>query len=356
MAATHGRIVLFMFLATFIWFNVQNTLVRCALTPELQKKLARINKEGPYLGLVIPNSFELKPLLQNPGYTPTNTVIDFAGKRFRFGSISNKSVILVMTGLSVINAAITTQLLLSIFNIDGVVHYGIAGNANPSLHIGDVTVPHYWAHLGLWSWQRFGQGANDTLPLENNGDYTRDVGFIKFSDFTSNISAADSVTVDNHLNSLWYQPEEIFPVDGIPEQRQHALWVPVNAKYYRIAKKLEKMKLEACIDSYTCFTTTPKVVLVERGTSAGFYLDNAAYRTFIFNKFNISPVDMESASVALICLQQRIPFIAIRALSDLAGGGTAESNEADTFSPLAATNSVAVVIEFVKELSRDSKF
>ncbi|KAI5403294.1 hypothetical protein KIW84_050745 [Lathyrus oleraceus] len=277
------------------------------------------------------------------------------GKRFRFGSISNKSVILVMTGLSVINAAITTQLLLSIFNIDGVVHYGIAGNANPSLHIGDVTVPHYWAHLGLWSWQRFGQGANDTLPLENNGDYTRDVGFIKFSDFTSNISAADSVTVDNHLNSLWYQPEEIFPVDGIPEQRQHALWVPVNAKYYRIAKKLEKMKLEACIDSYTCFTTTPKVVLVERGTSAGFYLDNAAYRTFIFNKFNISPVDMESASVALICLQQRIPFIAIRALSDLAGGGTAESNEADTFSPLAATNSVAVVIEFVKELSRDSK-
>lgn len=80
MAATHGRIVLFMFLATFIWFNAQNTLVRCALTPELQKKLARINKEGPYLGLVIPNSFELNPLLQNPGYTPTNTIIDFAGK------------------------------------------------------------------------------------------------------------------------------------------------------------------------------------------------------------------------------------------------------------------------------------
>jgi nucleoside phosphorylase len=111
------------------------------------------------------------------------------------------------------------------------------------------------------------------------------------------------------------------------------------------------MKLEACIDSDTCLTTTPKVVLVDRGTSAGFYLDNAAYRTFIYNKFNVSPVDMESASVALICLQQRIPFIAIRALSDLAGGGTAESNEADTFSPLAATNSVAVVIEFVKLLS-----
>ncbi|CAI8599812.1 unnamed protein product [Vicia faba] len=352
MAATHGRIVLFTFLATFMWFNAQNALVSCALTPKLQKKIAKINQEGPYLGLVIPNSFELNPLLQNPGYTPTNTIIDFSGRRFRFGSIGNKSVILVMTGLSMINAGITTQLLLSFFNIDGVVHYGIAGNANPSLHIGDVAIPNYWAHLGLWSWQRFGLGANDTLPLENNGDYTRDVGFIKFSDFTSNISAADSLTVDNHLNRLWYQPEEIFSVDGIPEQRQHALWVPVDSNYYLIAKKLEKMKLEACIDSDTCLRTTPKVVLVERGTSAGIYLDNAAYRTFIHNKFNVSPIDMESASVALICLQQRIPFIAIRALSDLAGGGTAESNEVDTFSPLAATNSVAVVIEFVKQLSR----
>jgi nucleoside phosphorylase len=346
-----GRIVLFTFLAAFIWFNTQNTFVSCALTPKLLRKIAKINHEGPYLGLIIPNDFELNPLLKNPGYTPSDNIIDFAGRRFRFGSIGDKPVILVMTGLSVINAAITTQLLLSFFDVDGVVHYGIAGNANPSLHIGDVAIPHYWAHLGLWSWQRYGQGPDDTLPLENNGDYTRDVGFIKFSDFTSNISAADSVTVDNHLNSLWYQPEEIFPVDGIPEQRQHALWVPVDSKYYIIAKKLENLKLDACIDSDTCLTTTPKVVLVDRGTSSGFYLDNAAYRTFIYNKFNVSPVDMESASVALICLQQRIPFIAIRALSDLAGGGTAESNEADTFAPLAATNSVAVVIEFVKLLS-----
>ena len=34
-----------------------------------------------------------------------------------------------------------------------------------------------------------------------------------------------------------------------------------------------------------------------------------------------------SAFVALICLQQRKPFIAIRALSDLAGGDSSESNE-----------------------------
>ena len=52
-----------------------------------------------------------------------------------------------------VNAGITTQLLLSLFRIEGVVHYGIAGNADPSLHIGDVAIPKYWAHLGLWNWQ-----------------------------------------------------------------------------------------------------------------------------------------------------------------------------------------------------------
>ena len=90
---------------------------------------------------------------------------------------------------------------------------------------------------------------------------------------------------------------------------------------------------------------------MERGTSASIYLDNAAYRDFIFKKFNVGPVDMESASVALICHQQRVPFITIRALSDLAGGGSAVSNEADTFITLAAANSITAVLAFVDALS-----
>lgn len=52
-----------------------------------------------------------------------------------------------------LNAGITTQLLLSLFKVKGVLHYGIAGNANPELQIGDVTIPQYWAHTGLWNWQ-----------------------------------------------------------------------------------------------------------------------------------------------------------------------------------------------------------
>lgn len=110
----------------------------------------------------------------------------------------------------------------------------------------------------------------------------------------------------------------------------------------------QDMALEKCLNSTCCLSHTPKITRVLRGTSASIYLDNSAYRSFIYDKFGVGPVEMESAAVALVCHQQRVPFITFRALSDLAGGGSAESNEADTFTPLAATNSVAVVVEFIK--------
>ncbi|MFS7990426.1 putative adenosylhomocysteine nucleosidase [Helianthus anomalus] len=113
---------------------------------------------------------------------------------------------------------------------------------------------------------------------------------------------------------------------------------------------ITKLKLEDCINATTCLSEPPKVTTVQRGTSANIYLDNAAYRSFLYSKFNISPVEMESASVALICYQQKVPFITFRALSDLAGGGSATSNEADTFSGLSANNSVIVTVEFIKLL------
>ncbi|KAL6344721.1 hypothetical protein AAG906_002627 [Vitis piasezkii] len=322
------------------------------ITEETQEMIDEANRNGPYLGLVIPNLFEMNPLLQSPNYTASNLTIDFAGRRFRFGTIADKKVILVMTGLSMINAGITTQLLLSTFDIEGVVHYGIAGNANPSLNIGDVTIPQYWAHTALWNWQRYGDGPEDELALEENGDYTREIGYLKFANYTVNVSSSSSY--DNLLNNVWYQPEEVFPVDGTPEEREHAFWVPVDSLYFHLSQNLLALELEGCVNSTTCLTETPKVVSVLRGTSASIYLDNAAYRAFIYDKFQVSPVDMESAAVALICLQQRVAFIAFRALSDLAGGGSAQSNEAATFTSLAANNSVTVVVEFIKQLSAAS--
>lgn len=318
------------------------------IPPKTKILIDKANAKGPYIGVVIPNPFELEPLLQSPAFHGSS-IIDFAGRRFRFGTMAGKKVILVMTGLAMVNAAVTTQLLLSLFNVNGVVHYGIAGNANPSFHIGDVTIPRYWAHIGLWNWQRYGQGVEDELALEAQGDYSREYGNIRFADYTTNIS--EHSHPDNLLNYVWYQAEEVFPIDGTPEQRHHVFWIPVDANYFNVAEKLENLKLERCINATTCIETTPRVATVLRGASASIFVDNAAYRASLYDNFNVTPIEMEGAGVALICHQQKVPFITIRALSDLAGGGSAESNEADTFLPLASINSVLVVEEFIKKLN-----
>eukprot|EP00262_Sarcandra_glabra_P018434 TRINITY_DN661_c0_g1_i10.p1 TRINITY_DN661_c0_g1~~TRINITY_DN661_c0_g1_i10.p1 ORF type:complete len:344 (+),score=60.35 TRINITY_DN661_c0_g1_i10:181-1212(+) len=311
------------------------------------ERIGRINKEGHYIGLVVPNSYEMTPLLQSDAFVPHQTFpyLDFAGRRFRIGRLENKKVIVVMTGLSMLNAGTATQLLLSLFKVKGVVHFGIAGNASPSLQIGDVTIPHYWAHTGLWNWQRYGDGPDDELSLESNGDFTRRFGYLGFSNYNNVTKNGE----ENLLNNVWYQPEEIFPINGIPEVRQHAFWVPVHEHYFSLAKKLEGVELQRCVNS-TCLERKPMVVRVSRGCSANTFVDNAAYRQFLNSKFNVTPIDMESAAVALVCHQQRTPFIAFRSLSDLAGGGSSQSNEAAIFGSLAAQNAVTVVIKFISLL------
>ncbi|XP_004299992.1 PREDICTED: bark storage protein A [Fragaria vesca subsp. vesca] len=325
--------------------GISTRTVDGAVSQSTMKKIDMMNKKGPYLGIVVPNSFELTPLLESASFVADQKLptLDFSGRRFRFGRLDNQSVVITMTGLSMLNAGVTTQLLLSLFKVKGVVHYGIAGNADPQLQIGDVTIPQYWAHTGLWNWQRFGDGPDDLLSLEPFGDYTRDVGYIKFSDYNNK-------TVENSLNNAWYQPEEIFPVFGTPEVRQHAFWVPVNRKYFALAQQLLDLKLESCVNT-TCLPRTPIIMRVERGISANVFVDNRAYRQFLNTKFNATAIDMESAAVALVCKQQKKPFIVIRALSDLAGGGSSVSNEASTFASLAAQNAVTVVLKFISLLS-----
>ncbi|XP_040375805.1 bark storage protein A [Oryza brachyantha] len=311
-------------------------------------EIRQANRGGPFVGLVVPNAYEMDPVLGSPSFTPSATLpyLDVQGRRFRFGTIGGQNVVMVMTGLSMLNAGLTTQLLLSLFRVKGIVHWGIAGNADEGLQIGDVTIPEHWAHLSLWNWQRYGDGPENELPLEAAGDYTRELGFLNFSDYAA---AGHS---PNLLNSIWYQPEEIFPVSGIPEQRQHAFWVPVSKRYFALAEKLEGLELPACVNATTtCLPRAPRVTRVSRGCSANLFLDNAAYRQFLRAKFGCTPVEMESAAVALVAHQHGVPFLTIRSLSDLAGGGSSLGNEASKFLSIAAQNAVDVMLKFVPLLA-----
>lgn len=312
-------------------------MVFSAIDLALLTIVTTINDKGPSLGVVVPNSFEINSLFVTGVFSSDLDFphIDISGRRFYVGEIESSRVIVVMTGLAMLNAGITTQLLLTYFNITGVLHYGVAGNANDQLHIGDITIPRFWAHAGLWNWQRYGEGVQDQLALEENGDFTREIGHLSMGNYND-----PPGNRSNYLNNVWYQAEEVFPITGTPEVRQHFFWVPVYETYYDIASQIvdEELDLAYCVNDTTCLSTKPRVVTVARGISASIFVANAAYRKFLHDTFDVSPVDMETAGVALTCLTNNVPFIAFRAVS----GGSA------IFLDLAATNAVIVLREFIK--------
>lgn len=50
-----------------------------AVDPETQALINSANLYGPYLGVVIPNLFEMIPLLQHPSFNARPLIIDHAG-------------------------------------------------------------------------------------------------------------------------------------------------------------------------------------------------------------------------------------------------------------------------------------
>jgi adenosylhomocysteine nucleosidase len=93
------------------------------------------------------------------------------------------------------------------------------------------------------------------------------------------------------------------------------------------------------------------VVVGGRGVSGPTFVDNAPYRQWVWQTFHADALDMETAAVAAVAYVNRVPFIAFRSLSDLAGGGA--KNEVAAFFGLAAANSAAVVLGYLRALDEN---
>jgi hypoxanthine phosphoribosyltransferase len=69
-----------------------------------------------------------------------------------------------------------------------------------------------------------------------------------------------------------------------------------------------------------CLDHQPKVLVGGNGISGPAFADNAEYREYLFATFKAQVLDMETAATAQVAYANRVPFIAFRSLSDLAGG------------------------------------
>ena len=68
------------------------------------------------------------------------TVYDINNMKFYKGKIYDKEIVLVKSGIGMVNASITTTLLFKEFGVDKILFSGVAGSLNRNVNVGDVVI------------------------------------------------------------------------------------------------------------------------------------------------------------------------------------------------------------------------
>ncbi len=246
------------------------------------------------------------------------------GIDFVTGRVEGRDVVLVKSGVSMVNAAMTAQMAIDRFDLTAIVFSGISGGVDPALEIGDVVVAERW-----------GQYLDVILARDTPQGY-------RLPD--------------------WFKPE--FPNFGMSFPRGVAIaragqaepvrqfWFPVDPTLLEAARQAASgVRLKRCAGAAACLGKPPRVVIGGNGVSGAAFVDNATFRAYAFATFQAQVLDMESAAVAHVASVNGVGYIAFRSLSDLAGGGAGD-NEMTIFETLASENSVAVLREFLKALPK----
>ncbi|XP_027163581.1 bark storage protein A-like isoform X2 [Coffea eugenioides] len=119
----------------------------------------------------------------------------------------------------------------------------------------------------------------------------------------------------NQLGLVAYWSQYFFSETGKPDTPERKLWFEASKNLLQIASMLEGIELNQCLNK-VCLPQKPKLVLGVNGTTANFFVDNAAYRDFLHKTFHVSSIDMESTAVIMTSLSNGHSVIAIRGLCD----------------------------------------
>lgn len=218
--------------------------------------------------------------------------VDTVAQRiFIVGKIDGLDCFCVKAGVGKVNAALTAEILILKYNIDALIFTGVAGGINPKLNIGDIVISKKIVH--------------------------HDFGIImphKFEPFDTIGFLADSLLIEIAQEAA--EKTELTPV---PE---------------KIGSKENLF---------------PKFVIGRIATGDQF-IASEQKRQWLEKLFHADCVEMEGAAVAQVCNINKVPFVIIRCLSDLANEKADVDFEA--FLPYAAKNSSLLVQEIIKLIKK----
>jgi adenosylhomocysteine nucleosidase len=259
------------------------------------------------IGLVsawAPEMKALKRAVLAPDSNVRNTEI--GGTVFSEAQQGGRRLVIWMSGLSMINAAMSTQLAIDHFHPDAILFSGIAGGLDPSFQPGDVIIPSIWIHQAEAAWLN--------PDPEHPGSYV----------------------IPEYFRPRYPNFGNIFPDDvwavrkGETKPHQvHAFAVDPNllALARVTAPKVSIRRADG---------SKADVVIGGTGMSGPIFLDDRSFRDFAFQKWHARIHEMEGTAI-------------VRALSDLAGGQSGVNQE-ERNSQLAASNAAEVTAKILERI------
>ena len=321
------------------------------LAPRAQAAPACLTECTPRIGIVSAFGQEAAILVAQT-QRPRTWVIN--GNRFTTGVLRGNAVVIVLSGVSMVNSTMVTQLMVDHFKVKRLVMSGIAGGVDPSHHVGDVVIPDRWAMSLEVFWNQ-----DSTLPASCGK--AADVSCLGLK----------LASVDGHP----VPPFELAPGAGAPVPTglfmrenfamtaanapagEYRFDYPVDAAMLAVARDI-RPALERCgpgtaPEAQRCVKETPVLHVGGRGVSGSAFLANAQYRRYLFEQLQAQAFEMETAALAHVAYANSIPYIAFRSLSDLAGAQEFDADAVTLFtSGLAERNEAAVALAFLEAWHR----
>lgn len=206
------------------------------------------------IGIIAAMDLEMETFAQEIQQVKEKTL---CGRKFLQGTLFGKEVVLVVSGIGKVNAAVTTQVLVDNFLVDKIIHTGVAGGLAPELNPGDVVVA--------------------SALIQHDFDTS------EFGDPKGLVAGFDSV-------------------DMLPDQ------------------ELSQALFESC-QKVIALDTEKWQVLRGKVATGDQFIASKEKSLEIRDTFDASACEMEGAAVAQAALINQIPFVVLRAISDNASTG-----------------------------------
>lgn len=326
-----------------------------------------LNKKDYPIGIVTAFKEEIEDIIikLSKRYPDAN----ISGRKYILGKIHDKFVVVVLSGIGMTNAAMTTQQMIDVFNPKFIIFSGVSGGIDPRLRTGDVAIATKWAqyqHQKMIDSQDKFNGFQDEFIDFPNKFYSQNGIIPSFlrPDCTGCNKPTNPINgkiIDNTL----YTPNFSIPMfvdtftrpnDAYKTLVPQKFWMDVNSTLLRIAAEtINNITIPFQIkpdknDPSTWYT--PIVRQVDSGLSSSTFMDNEDYANQLHSVYKSSIIDMESAAIGHVAVSNSKPFIVIRAVSDLVNSDFTP-DIISSFLQNAAQISTFVLFEYIQHVPSD---